>query len=123
MTDAVNRGAKANRELTGRVEVPVETLMTGTGILSTGTNYLVCNVETNQAAFVESVSRTHPHVKIRVNLDPGVATCLDPERIHRGIDRVLEIVGGRSNCVMGTGALPLETPPENMRLIREYLAS
>ena len=28
--DAVNRGAKANREVTDRVRVPVETLMTGT---------------------------------------------------------------------------------------------
>jgi uroporphyrinogen decarboxylase len=90
-------------------------------ILSTGTNYLVCNVETNQAAFVASVSRTHPHVKIRVNLDPGVVACHEPERIYRAIDRVLEIAGGRLNCVMGTGALPFETPPQNIRLIREYL--
>lgn len=90
-------------------------------LLATGTNYLVCNVETNQAAFVESVSRTHPHVKIRVNLDPGVVACFETERIYRGVDRVLAIVGGRPNCVMGTGALPFETPPENIRLIREYL--
>ena len=47
-------------------------------ILSTGTNYVACNVETDQAAFVERVSRTHPHVKIRVNLDPGVVACHDP---------------------------------------------
>jgi len=92
-------------------------------LLSTGTNYLACNVETNQAAFVESVSRTHPHVKIRVNLDPGVVACSEPERIYRGIDRVLEIVGGRANCVMGTGALPLETPPDNIRLIREHVVT
>ncbi len=91
-------------------------------ILATGTNYLVCNVETNQANFVEQVSRTHPQVKIRVNLDPCAVACRDPQRIYRGIDRVLEIVGARANCVMGTAALPLETPPENIRLIREYLA-
>jgi len=91
-------------------------------ILSTGTNYLVCNIETNQAAFVEKVARTHPHVKVRVNLDPGVVACRDPQRIHRAIDRVLAIVGGRPNFLMGTGALPLETPPENIRLIRDYLA-
>ena len=108
---------------------PVPCIMGGntypilTDILSTGTNYLCVNVETNQAAFVEAVSRTHPHVKIRVNLDPGVVCCHDPQRIYRGIDRVLEIVGGRTNCVMGTGAMPLETPPENIRLIREYLAA
>lgn len=92
-------------------------------LLSTGTNYLACNVETDQAAFVQSVSRTHPHVKIRVNLDPGVVACAEPARIYLGIDRVLEIVRGCANCVMGTGALPLETPPENIRLIREYVAS
>ena len=76
-----------------------------------------------KAAFVESVWRTHPHVKIRVNLDPGVVACHEPERIYRGIDRVLQIVGDRTNCVMGTGALPLETPPENIRLIRNYVAN
>lgn len=92
-------------------------------LLSTGTNYLACNVETNQAAFVERVSRTHPHVAIRVNLDPAVVACRDPQRIYRAIDRVLEIVGGRKNCLMGTGAMPLETPPENIRIIREYLAT
>ena len=91
-------------------------------ILSTGTNYLVCNVETNQKAFVERVSRTHPHVKIRVNLDPGVVACHDAQRIYRAIDHVLDIAGGRTNCVMGTGAMPLETPPGNVRLIRDYLA-
>jgi uroporphyrinogen decarboxylase len=92
-------------------------------LLSTGTNYLVCNVETNQAAFVEQAGRTHPHVKIRVNLDPGVVACPDPERIYRGIDRILEIVGGRNHCVMGTGAMPLETPITNVRLIRDYVGS
>ncbi len=92
-------------------------------LLSTGTGYLACNVETNQTAFVARVSQTHPHVQIRVNLDPGVVACPEPERIYRGIDRVLEIMGSRTNCVMGTGAMPLETPPENIRLIREYLAN
>jgi uroporphyrinogen decarboxylase len=91
-------------------------------ILSTGTNYVACNVETNQRAFVESVARTHPHVTIRVNLDPGVVACPSAERIHRAIDHVLDIVGGRPQCMMGTGAMPLETPPDNIRLIREYLA-
>lgn len=91
-------------------------------LLSTGTGYLVCNVETNQAAFVERVVRTHPHVKVRVNLDPVIVACNEPERICRDVDRVLAIADGRPQCVMGTGALPLETPPENIRLIRDYLA-
>jgi len=91
-------------------------------LLATGTNYLVCNVETDQAAFVERVARTHPQVKIRVNLDPGVVACDEPERIYRAVDRVLGIAAGRPQCLIGTGALPLETPPDNIRLIREYLA-
>lgn len=91
-------------------------------LLSTGTSFLVCNVETNQAAFVERASRTHPHVKLRVNLDPGVVACSDAARIHHAIDRLLAIVGGRPNCVMGSGALPLETPLGNVKLIRDYLA-
>lgn len=92
-------------------------------LLATGTSFLVCNVETDQAAFVASVWRTHPQVKIRVNLDPGVVACADPDRIYRGVDRILDIVGERTNCVMGTGALPLETPPENLRLIQNYLTN
>ena len=52
-----------------------------------------------------------------------MVACREPERIYRGIDRVLEIVGDYTNCVMGTGALPFETPIENMRLISEYVAA
>ena len=51
-----------------------------------------------------------------------MVACHDPQRIYRAIDRVLEIVGPRTNCVMGTGALPLETPPENIRLIQAYVS-
>jgi uroporphyrinogen decarboxylase len=91
-------------------------------ILSTGTSYLVSNVETNQAAFIEQVARTHPQVKVRVNMDPGIVACREPDRIHREIDRILSLVNGRENCLLGTGALPLETPPENIRLIKEYIA-
>ena len=92
-------------------------------LLSTGTSYLVSNVETNQRAFVEAVSRTHPHVKVRVNMNPGIVACPEPERIYREIDRVLAFAGGRPNCLLGTGALPLETPPENIRLIKNYLVN
>ena len=38
------------------------------------------------------------------------------------VERLLEIVGARTNCVTGSGALPYERPPENVRLIREYPA-
>lgn len=93
-----------------------------TDLLATGTSFLVSNVETNQKAFVEQVARTHPHVKIRVNMDPGIVACPNPERIYAEIDRILAFAGGRANCLLGTGALPFETPPENVRLIKEYVA-
>ena len=88
-------------------------------LLSTGTSYLVSNVETNQNAFVERVARTHPQVRVRVNMNPGIVACPDPKRIYHEIDRVLAFAGGTPNCLLGTGALPFETPPENIRLIKE----
>jgi uroporphyrinogen decarboxylase len=91
-------------------------------LLSTGTGFLVTNVETDQAAFVERVARTHPHVRVRINMDAGIVACREPERIYREVDRILALARGRPNCLMGTGCLPLETPPENIRLIQDYLA-
>ena len=92
-------------------------------LLATGTGYLVCNVETNQPAFVEAVTRTHPHVRIRVNMNPVIVAGLDHDFIYREVDRVLAFASGHSNCLLGTGALPLETPPANIRLIKDYLAA
>jgi uroporphyrinogen decarboxylase len=91
-------------------------------ILSTGTSYVVTNVETDQQAFVDRLCATHPHVNVRINMDPGIVACHDPGIIYREVDRILGIAKGRKNCLMGTGCLPLETPPENVRIIREYLA-
>lgn len=91
-------------------------------ILETGTGYVVCNVETDQRAFVERLCESHPHVNVRINMDPRLVACDNPEAIHAEVDRILAIAAGRPNCLMGTGCLPLETPPSNIRLIREYLA-
>jgi uroporphyrinogen decarboxylase len=90
-------------------------------ILATGTSYVVTNVETDQAAFVRRVAQTHSHVKVRINMDAGIVACAEPARIYREVDRILEIAAGHANCLLGTGCLPLETPPENVRLIREYV--
>jgi len=56
-------------------------------------------------------------------MDPGIFAGAEPERIYRGIERILAFAGGKPNCLLGTGALPLETPPENIGLIKEYLAN
>ena len=89
-------------------------------MLSTGTGFLVCNVETKQREFIEKVWAEKPDVKVRVNMDAGIVACHDPEAIRREVDRIVAIA--RPNCLMGTGCLPLETPPSNVRMIREFLA-
>lgn len=99
-----------------------DTLLILDDLLSTGTSFLVCNVETDQKAFVAQAGATHPHVKIRVNMDPGIVAGDDTAAIYREIDRILSITADHPNCLMGTGCLPLETPPENVRLIQEYVS-
>ena len=91
-------------------------------LLSTGTGFLVCNVETDQQTFIVRAGASHPEVKIRVNMDPGIVAGESREAIGREIDRILEIASGHPNCLMGTGCLPLETPPENVRWIRDYVS-
>ncbi len=91
-------------------------------ILSTGTSFVVCNVETDQEAFIKRAGETHPEVKVRVNMDPGIVACNDAEMIHREIDRILSIAATHPNCLMGTGCLPYETPRENIRLIKAYIS-
>jgi uroporphyrinogen-III decarboxylase len=91
-------------------------------LLSTGTSYLVSNVETDQASFVRRLAKTHPHVRVRVNMDPNVVVCTDPQCIYAEIDRILAIAAWHPSCLLGTGAVPYETPPENIRLIKEYVA-
>jgi uroporphyrinogen decarboxylase len=111
----------------GIVRHPVPCIMGGDTyrildeLLSTGTGYVVCNVETDQAAFIGRARATHPEVRIRVNMDPGIVAGTDADRIYREIDRILSITAGHPHCLMGTGCLPYETPPDNIRLIKEYL--
>ena len=99
-----------------------DTILILDDLLSTGTGFLVCNVETDQQTFINRAGATHPQVKIRVNMDPGIVAGADTEAIYREIDRILALTADHPNCLMGTGCLPLETPPENVRLIREYVA-
>jgi hypothetical protein len=59
---------------------------------------------------------------VRVNLDPVIVAGTDETALERGVDRVLAIVRGQTNCLIGTGALPYETPIENIQRIRAHLA-
>ncbi len=89
-------------------------------ILATGTGYVVCPAETDQAAFIAR-SASHPHVKVRINLDPHTVAHGERAAILREVDRILALAAARPNCLLGTGALPYETPPSNVKLISDYL--
>ncbi|HUT32009.1 MAG TPA: uroporphyrinogen decarboxylase family protein [Planctomycetota bacterium] len=90
-------------------------------ILATGTGYVICPAETDQAAFVAR-SASAPHVKVRINLDPRTVAHGDRATILREVDRILALAATRPNCLLGTGALPYETPRANVKLIRDYVA-
>jgi uroporphyrinogen decarboxylase len=89
-------------------------------ILETGTGYVVAPCETDQEAFLKKVwGRTE--VCVRVNLNAEIVARGPWERIRADADRILRLVRGRANVCLGTGAVPYETPPENVLRLREYL--
>lgn len=123
---ALRRALEITQEITGLASPCIlggDTVKILDDLLSTGTNYVVCNVETDQRRFVDRLCATHPHVSVRINMDPRIVASEDRAAILAEVDRILDIAAGRPNCLMGTGCLPLETPPESIRLIRDYLAS
>lgn len=100
----------------GNTEPIVDTM------LETGTGYLVCPFETDQAKFLAKVwERTD--VRIRVNGDLRVISCGTWDAIQADADRLLGLVKGRPNVCLGTGALPYETNPENVRRLIDYVSS
>ena len=89
-------------------------------MLSTGTRYVICPFETDQAAFMKIVwDRTD--VRVRINMDLRIIAQGPWDAIRQEVDRVLALVRGRPNVCLGTGALPYETPPENVLRIAEYV--
>jgi hypothetical protein len=123
---ALTRALEITREITGLASPCIlggDTVKILDDLLSTGTNYVVCNVETDQQRFVGRLCASHPHVAVRINMDPRIVASPDWALIQEEVERILAIAAGRPNCLMGTGCLPLEAPPENIFRIREYLAS
>jgi len=90
-------------------------------ILETATRYVICPAETDQAAFLD-IMRAHPDVMVRVNLAPEITAAGPWERIRAEVDRICALTRDRRNVCLGTGALPYETPPENVLRIKAYLA-
>ena len=90
-------------------------------ILETGTGYVVAPYETDQARFIQKIwERTD--VRLRVNTDVEIVSRGPWERIQADADRIIRLVDGRPNACLGTGALPYETPPENVLRLMEYVS-
>ena len=88
-------------------------------LLETGTGYVICPIETDQEAFMRKVwDRTE--VRVRVNTSAEVMVRGTWEQIRAEIERIVLLTAGRSNVCLGTGALPYETPPENVLRVKQY---
>ncbi len=91
-------------------------------ILSTGTGYVVCPFEAPDQAAWLAITTSRPDVVVRINMDLRIVSAGPDEAILREVDRVLALADTRPNCVLGTGALPYETPPAHVKLIKDYVA-
>lgn len=90
-------------------------------IMETGTDFVICPAETDRVGFLLRMQR-YPEVRVRVNLDPRIYVSGSREAILREVDRIIALADGDPRIMLGTGALPYETPPENILLIRDYAA-
>jgi hypothetical protein len=88
-------------------------------ILETGTKYVICPVETDQEAFMKG-AWDHSDVRVRVNTSSEVMVRRTRKEIKAEVDRIVALTAGRGNVCLGTGALPYETPPENVLFVKGY---
>lgn len=82
-------------------------------LVSTGTDFLICPAETNRDAFLDAMS-AYPDVRVRVNLNPALYTSGTIEQMQVAVDEVVKLAATRPNLLLGTGAIPYETPHENI---------
>jgi len=88
-------------------------------MLETGTGYVICPIETDQAQFMRKIWDC-TDVRVRVNTSAEVMVRGPWEAIRAEVDRIVRLTAGRQNVCLGTGALPYETPPENVLRVKEY---
>jgi len=88
-------------------------------MVATGAGFLICPAETDRDAFLAAM-KSHPGVKTRVNLAPDLLVRGTQGEIIAAVDEVIRLAKGNPDVLLGTGALPYETPPENVDLINRY---
>ncbi|MCU0914702.1 MAG: uroporphyrinogen decarboxylase family protein [Planctomycetes bacterium] len=91
-------------------------------LLATGTGYLCCPAETDQRGFMAKM-KSRPEVKVRINMAPGPITANDFDVIKKEVDRVIALMGGRTDVCLGTGCLPFEADPQMVQQTKEYVLS
>ena len=91
-------------------------------LLATGTGYVCCPAETDQRGFMKKM-RSHPEVKVRINMDPGPITANDFEAIKKEVDRVIALAPNDPDICIGTGCLPFEADPQMVLKTKEYILS
>jgi uroporphyrinogen decarboxylase len=99
-----------------------DTLPVLDSLLATGTGYVCCPAETDQEGFMARM-KSHPEVKVRINMDPGPITANDFEAIKREVDRVIALAPDDPDLCIGTGCLPFEADPPMVLKTREYILS
>jgi uroporphyrinogen decarboxylase len=87
-------------------------------MMETGTRFVICPSETDRRAFLEKMT-SYPDVRVRVNLSPGVYSRGTHDQVRTEIDSVLTLAGEREELLLGTGAIPYETPIENILFLLE----
>jgi uroporphyrinogen decarboxylase len=116
------------RRMEAILEQPVHCIIGGDtapileAMLETGTRYVVAPAETDQEIFMKKLwDRTE--VRVRVNMEVEIISRGTWEAIRAEVDRILRLTKGRDNVCLGTGALPYETPPENVLRVKQYVRS
>ncbi|MGI5818918.1 MAG: uroporphyrinogen decarboxylase family protein [Armatimonadota bacterium] len=88
-------------------------------LLATGTGFLICPAETDRERFL-AATMDAPEVAVRVNLDPAVYARGSEAEIFAAVDEVVALARTRPNVLLGTGAIPYETPPEKLLVLKRY---
>lgn len=89
-------------------------------MLSTGTQYVICPGETDQAAFMKQME-AHPNIMVRINMNPAVFCSEDSTAAFREVDRVLALAESRSMVCLGSGVLPYEAVPETVLAVKRRI--